>query len=186
MSALSFDPWSALRGRPAGPSPKPPNPPNLDRPRYGGSLPPWRGDRNSVTAGKPTSASAPSHIARPDPVAPSRGWTAADWRETYEERLALAMIDGEQAEPEARRIARESCVARWLDMHPATSEPDRCAWCGKTDTPGDIVPFGTEPIGHVWLHHRCWEPWCGHRRAQAAEALRCLGIIDEDTGSKQP
>jgi hypothetical protein len=101
-----------------------------------------------------------------------------EWRETFEERFAVAMIDGEQPEPEARRIAFASCLARWLDMHPATSEPDRCAWCGKAETPGNVVPFSAEPAGHVWLHHRCWQPWFAQRQEQAAAALASLGVAD--------
>jgi len=113
-------------------------------------------------------------------------WSSEDWRSYFDERARTSKSESGLPRPAAQARAFQSCVIRWLELHPATSEPDRCAWCGTTDTPGNIVPFGAEPIGHVWLHHRCWEPWYGQRRAQAAEALRCLGIIGEDTGSKQP
>jgi hypothetical protein len=50
-----------------------------------------------------------------------------------------------------------------------SSSGARCAHCGKPDTPGNIVPFGTGP--HAWLHHRCWRPWSAARQAEAVAAL---------------
>lgn len=90
------------------------------------------------------------------------------------------MIEGEQPEPEARRIAHEHCVARWLDLHPLISAADRCVWCDKADRPGNIVPFGAEPPGHAWLHPRCWADWHADRRDEAVEALAGFGIAKED------
>ena len=104
------------------------------------------------------------------------GWSHDDWRQTYEERLAVAMIDGEQPEPEARRVAWESCIVRWWDLHPVRSAPDHCAECGRTGLPGNIVPFGAEPAGHAWLHPGCWSSWFAGRREQAAAALASMGI----------
>jgi len=103
-------------------------------------------------------------------------WAAEDWSEVYEERVAVAAIDGEQEESEARRIAYESCIVRWLDLHSATSDPDRCAGCGKPDRTGQIVPFGAEPSGHAWLHPHCWANWHAGRRAEAVAALAAMGI----------
>lgn len=104
------------------------------------------------------------------------GWSVADWRQWFEERLAVVMIDGEQIEADARRIAYECCVARWLDLHPVRSEPDRCVGCGRADQPGNIVPFGAEPAGHAWLHVRCWTAWHAARKAEALAALTRIGI----------
>ena len=105
-------------------------------------------------------------------------WTADDWREYHEERIAVAMIDGEQPEAEARRIAWECCIVRWLDLHPVVSGPDAgCVACGKPDLPGaGLLPFGVEPPGAAWLHSRCWEAWYSGRRAEAASALAAAGI----------
>jgi hypothetical protein len=90
------------------------------------------------------------------------------------------MIDGEQSGCEARRIAHDYCVVRWLDLHPASSESDRCAGCGKPDRPGKIVPFGTKPLGHAWLHPRCWADWQASRRAEAITALAGFGLTRGD------
>jgi hypothetical protein len=103
------------------------------------------------------------------------GWTAADWREHFAERVAVAMIDGGQPEPQAREMARESCIVRWLDLHPVTSAPGRCAHCGEPETRGAaIVPYGTGP--HAWLHPRCWPAWSDRRRREAERALAAVGI----------
>lgn len=49
-----------------------------------------------------------------------RVWAAADWRAHFEERLAVAAIDGELPEPEARRQAWQDTVTRWQEAHPGT------------------------------------------------------------------
>lgn len=104
------------------------------------------------------------------------GGEQADWCKWFEERLAVAMLDGEQSESDVRRIAWECCVVRWLDLHPAPTEPGQCAWCDDTATPGNIVPFGTNAAGHTWLHPRCWQPWIASRRKAAEAKLKAMGI----------
>ncbi len=67
----------------------------------------------------------------------------------------------------------EASIVKWLNDHPAPSEPERCAWCYKPHSPSAVViPFGNEPEGHTWLHVECWPAWHQARRAKAAEALR--------------
>lgn len=113
-------------------------------------------------------------------LAPSpRQWDAADWREYFDERVAVAMIDGQQPEAEARRIAWQCCVTRWRDLHPVTSKPLQCAHCGRPDEPGNIIPFGTGP--HAWLHSGCWPAWDQAQREAAELALRELvGAANHD------
>ena len=66
----------------------------------------------------------------------------------------------------------ETLIVQWLDEHPAPSTPGRCAWCGNPESLGPmVVPFGTEPGTHAWLHPECWSPWHRARRAEAATAL---------------
>ena len=64
--------------------------------------------------------------------------------------------------PAERRLKEpllESSVVEWLDKHPATSPEGRCAWCGRAETAdAAVLPYGTEPGTHVWLHTECWEP----------------------------
>ena len=60
-------------------------------------------------------------MARPQPVpalAAPAPWSPADWRELFDERLAIAVVDGEQPEAEARVLAWQACVTRWCEMHP--------------------------------------------------------------------
>ena len=109
------------------------------------------------------------------PAGPALGWTAADWQEYFEERLAVALIDGEQPEDDVRAIAWEGCIVQWRNLHPAASDPSRCAFCGTADRPGNLVPFGVGP--HVWLHSPCWPTWDRDRRTETAAALAALGII---------
>jgi hypothetical protein len=67
----------------------------------------------------------------------------------------------------------EGCIVEWLNQHPATSAPGRCLWCGKPDTPSAVVlPFGTEPGTHAWLHAECWAAWHQTRKSAAIAALR--------------
>jgi hypothetical protein len=96
----------------------------------------------------------------------------------------VATIDGGVVEPEARRIAHACCVVHWLDLNRILSTPDRCAGCGKPDTPGNLLPYGAEPMGGAWLHPRCWLDWHTRRRAEAITALATLGI--DDGGGSAP
>ena len=70
-----------------------------------------------------------------------------------------------------------ACVVEWLNQHPAPSQSGRCAWCGRPESPGAVVvPFGTEPGTHAWLHPECWGLWYQRRREEAVLALRGMGI----------
>jgi hypothetical protein len=40
-----------------------------------------------------------------------------------------------------------------------------------------VLPFGTEPGTHVWLHAECWPAWHRARRDEAVVALRSIGIM---------
>jgi hypothetical protein len=71
----------------------------------------------------------------------------------------------------------ESRIVEWLDQHPAPSPPGRCAWCGGPELLGAVVlPFGTEPGTHAWLHSECWADWHCARRAEATAAIAAMGI----------
>ena len=67
---------------------------------------------------------------------------------------------------------RRAYIVKWLNQHPAPSAPGRCAWCGRSESPSAVVlPFGTEPGTHTWLHAHCWPAWHQSRREEAAIAL---------------
>jgi hypothetical protein len=104
------------------------------------------------------------------------GWSGEDWRTFFDERERGAAARGAvQAEAGARAFA--SCVVEWLNRHPHPSTPGRCAWCGKVESPGAVVlPFGTEPGTHTWLHAECWPSWHQGRRAEAIATLSAMGI----------
>ncbi len=73
------------------------------------------------------------------------------------------------------RAARtgETCIVAWLNQHPAPSAPGRCGWCGRPESADAMVlPFGTEPGTHAWLHAECWPDWHRARLAAAAQVLR--------------
>jgi hypothetical protein len=73
---------------------------------------------------------------------------------------------------------RERHIVAWLDQHPSPSRAGRCAWCGDHESPDAIVlPFGTEPGTHTWLHAKCWRAWHAQRRTTALDA------VSDKTGS---
>ena len=68
--------------------------------------------------------------------------------------------------------AKNCRLVHWLNDHPTPSPAGRCAWCGHVERPDAVVlPFGTVPGTHTWLHASCWRPWHEARRAAAATAL---------------
>ena len=78
---------------------------------------------------------------------------------------------------EAEVQAFESCIIEWLNINPMPSSRGRCTWCGKPETPSaTVLPFGTEPGTHAWLHPECWPAWYRSRQVEAATALRKMGI----------
>jgi hypothetical protein len=63
-------------------------------------------------------------------------------------------------------------IVEWLNQNPAPSAAGRCAWCGRPETlDAGLLPFGTEPGTHTWLHSECWGSWHAARRAQALVAV---------------
>jgi hypothetical protein len=107
------------------------------------------------------------------------GWTAEDWQAFFNERRAdIAKFDGRLSPEEVDARAFEWCVVKWLDQHPAPSPPECCAWCGRPESPSAVVlPFGTEPGTHAWLHADCWPAWHEARRADAIVALAAMDIV---------
>lgn len=84
------------------------------------------------------------------------GWSALDWLTFFETRAQMATVHGLTA-IDAEVRAFPCCVVEWVNQHPAPSAPGRCARCGKSESPGAVVlPFGTEPGTHTWLHAECW------------------------------
>jgi hypothetical protein len=104
-------------------------------------------------------------------------WGAEDWRARFDERAGFLEHDGGLVRAKAEFQAFDCCVVEWLNQHPAPSAPGRCAWCGRPESPGAVVvPLGTEPGTHAWLHAGCWPAWYQRRREEAVLALRGMGI----------
>jgi hypothetical protein len=99
--------------------------------------------------------------------------------------LIATLARHEACEWECRTL--EACVVEWLNQHPAPSAPGRCAWCGRPESPGAVVvPFGTEPGTHAWLHAECWSAWYQRRREEAVLALRGMGIAPSGSLERLP
>ena len=107
---------------------------------------------------------------------PSDVWNLNDWVAYFDERAGIAEFDGGMPRDEAEAAAYEACLVEWQNLNPAASSlADRCAQCGGSDTPGDILlPYGVAT--QAWLHSNCWPDWVLKRRAEAEAALEMLGI----------
>jgi hypothetical protein len=76
---------------------------------------------------------------------------------------------------DGRHRTLESRIVNWVNQNPTPSPPGRCTWCGASESPSAVVlPFGTEPGTHTWLHSECWPAWQKARRADAIAALRAI------------
>jgi hypothetical protein len=107
----------------------------------------------------------------------SDGWSGEDWRALFDERAAIAEFDGGLSRRSAEARAFASCVAKWLNRNPVRSPSVRCLCCGGSEHAHDkLLPVGTEPNGHAWLHSRCWEAWHASRKAEALATLSTFGI----------
>ena len=84
---------------------------------------------------------------------------------------------GNPPRPQLKDQTFEANIVDWLDQHPAPSPPGRCARCGRPGSLNAVVlPFGTEPGTHTWLHAECWPGWHRARRAEAIAALQAMSI----------
>ena len=88
------------------------------------------------------------------------------------------------AERTLRHRTFDDFVIQWLNQHPSPSAPGHCAWCGSPESPSArVVPFGTEPWTHTWLHPECWPDWHRARRIEATTALAAMGVAPSITGA---
>lgn len=105
------------------------------------------------------------------------GWSGEDWLAFFDERVAIAQFDGGLSREQAEVRAFDCCVVEWLNRNPARSPSGRCLGCGGSEHAHDkLLPFGSEPTGHAWLHSRCWPAWHAARKAEAIAALAAMGI----------
>jgi hypothetical protein len=104
-------------------------------------------------------------------------WSDEDWQVFFDERADIAEFDGELPRADAEAQAFACSVVEWMDRNQERSVPGCCLDCGRGDRPDDpLLPFGTEPGSHAWLHGACWPTWDARRKAKATDALRATGI----------
>jgi len=112
------------------------------------------------------------------------GWSREDWLAHFDERSAIAESAGGLSREQAEAHAFVACVVEWLNRNPSRSPSGRCLGCGGSEhAHGTLLPFGTEPTGHAWLHSGCWPAWHAGRNAEAVAALESLGITKPSTES---
>lgn len=113
----------------------------------------------------------------------SEGWTADDWRQFFDERAAIAELDGGLPRAVAEARALECCVVQWMNRHgPRPTDPGSgCGHCGEPMSESDSLPFLTG-CGHIWLHCSCHGPWIAKLRSEAVEALAAMGTRSGATG----
>jgi hypothetical protein len=104
-------------------------------------------------------------------------WSAQDWRAFFDERAGIIEFDGGLPRAEAEVQALAYCIVEWLNQNPARSTSGYCLGCGGGSRPSNqVLPFGTETHGHVWLHGGCWSAWYRVRQADGVAALSSIGI----------
>ena len=112
------------------------------------------------------------------------GWSAEDWQAFFDERAGIVEFDDGLPRAEAEAQAFACCVVEWLNRNPERSPAGRCLECGDREHAHDqLLPYGVEPTGHVWLHSRCWPAWYEARQAKAVSALTAMGISAPVVGS---
>jgi hypothetical protein len=100
------------------------------------------------------------------------GWSCEDWQVYFDERTGVAEFDGGLPRACAEARAFECCVVEWLNRNPVWSSSGRCLGCGGSEDAIDkLLPYGTKPTGHAWLHSRCWAAWHANQKATAVAVL---------------
>ena len=106
------------------------------------------------------------------------GWSPEDWQVFFDERAAIARVrwwaaSGGGGGTRVRLLLWRNGSTAIL----TPSAPGRCLACGGGERPCDpLLPFGTDTIGHAWVHRACWPAWYRAREAEAIAALASMGI----------
>jgi len=102
-------------------------------------------------------------------------WGRDEWQTYYDERAAIGEHDGNTTQVDAERLALEDCLSHWLAINPPEPcPPDTCAHCGKPSGEvgsDSVAVLAGRPNEHLWLHHRCYEPFRASRRRDATKSL---------------
>jgi hypothetical protein len=104
------------------------------------------------------------------------------WHVLFHQRAAFAEFAGGLPRADAQARAFGCCVVEWLNRNPTPFGAGRCAWCGQPESHGAvIVPYGTQPGNHAWLHAECWPAWHEFRRSHAQQALMRMGVGEQSS-----
>jgi hypothetical protein len=104
-------------------------------------------------------------------------WDPDDYRAFHDQIAGMLEFDHGLPRLKAEAFAFECVVTEWLNRNFQPSPPGRCIHCGGGKRQLDpLLPFGTERIGHAWLHAGCRETWHANRRVKACAALAKVGI----------
>ena len=108
-----------------------------------------------------------------DPAADARRWLRK-----FEDRTIVVQRVRNLPQAEAERAAYDIVVVDFLNATHPDTDPNRCACCGRAETPSNILlPIGVG-ARHAWLHDDCWALWRAGRRRAAIEALAAMGIVE--------
>jgi len=109
------------------------------------------------------------------------GWSVADWRAFFDERAAIAQIDGGLDRVQAERHAYTDCVRQFLRRHPPGYRPDvNCLQCGGMVIKAEAWPLVCPDNLARWVHHSCFEDFRLLRVRDAVLCLDRLGIVDPE------
>ena len=106
-------------------------------------------------------------------------WNKSDWRAFFDQRVGAFEQNQGLSRQAAESRAFDFCVVEWLKQYPEPSDPGNCAWCGAAETSdARVVPYGTNPASHAWLHPGCWDAWHRKRHRKARSSLKGIGIFE--------
>jgi hypothetical protein len=98
-------------------------------------------------------------------------------RQAFETAVARIMQLRGLPPPEAERAAFDIVLVDFLNATHPDTDPNRCAHCGRPETPdATLLPFGWGER-HAWLHPGCLNPWRAQRRSKAEDDLARLGVV---------
>jgi hypothetical protein len=83
---------------------------------------------------------------------------------------------------DAERKAFRHLMVEYLNATHPNTDPNRCAHCGRFETPDQtLLPIGAGER-HAWLHQCCRDRWAEAHRKAAVETLRNIGITEPLSG----
>jgi hypothetical protein len=100
------------------------------------------------------------------------------WRRKFEDRTIVVQRVRNLPQAEAERAAFDIVLVEFLNATHPNTDPNRCAACGRPETPGGVLlPIGVG-ARHAWLHDCCWAEWRDGRRAEAIALLAGMEITE--------